>query len=40
VGAIRTNLAPEMSLEAAIADQRLMDQIYATADVAATPTVS
>jgi len=29
--AIRTNCPPEMSLETAIADQRLMDQIYATA---------
>jgi UDP-N-acetylglucosamine 3-dehydrogenase len=28
--AIRTNQVPEMNLEAAIADQRLMDQIYAT----------
>ena len=31
VGAIQERRAPEMSLEAAIADQRLMDQIYATA---------
>jgi len=30
VAAIRGGLAPEMSLETAIADQRLMDQIYAT----------
>ena len=30
-GAIRTGSAPEMSLEAAIADQRLMEQIDATA---------
>ena len=31
VGAVREGRAPEMSLEAAIADQRLMDQIYAGA---------
>ena len=31
VNAIRTGVAPEMSLERAIDDQRLMDQIYATA---------
>ena len=30
-GAIREGRAPEMSLEAAIADQRIMDQVYATA---------
>tara|TARA_B000000460_G_scaffold247952_1_gene224244 strand:+ start:144 stop:1139 length:996 start_codon:yes stop_codon:yes gene_type:complete len=30
LGAVRTNRPPEMSLETAIADQRLMDQIYAT----------
>ena len=38
LGAIRTGRMPEMSLETAIADQRLMDQIYATADGLATPT--
>ena len=32
VGAILTGRAPEMSIDAAIADQRLMDQIYTTAD--------
>ena len=32
--AIRAHRAPEMSLEAAMADQRLMDQIYATAEPA------
>ncbi|MDA1093408.1 MAG: Gfo/Idh/MocA family oxidoreductase [Acidobacteria bacterium] len=32
VGAIREGRAPEMSIETALADQRLMDQIYATAD--------
>ena len=32
VGAIRSGRAPEMSLERAIEDQVLMDQIYATAD--------
>ena len=31
LGAIREDRAPEMSLEAAIVDQRIMDQIYATA---------
>jgi predicted dehydrogenase len=30
--AIRTGRVPEMSLERAIEDQRLMDQVYATAD--------
>ena len=30
--AVRTGSPPEMSLEAAIADQRLMERIYATAD--------
>jgi hypothetical protein len=30
VGAIRERRAPEMSLEAAMDDQRLMDQIYAS----------
>ena len=30
LGAIRTDRSPEMSLETAMADQRLMDQIYAT----------
>jgi len=34
LGAIREGRAPEMSLETAIADQRLMDQIYATPDAA------
>lgn len=38
VGAIREARAPEMSIDTALADQRLMDQIYATADAA--PTVS
>ena len=42
LGAVRTNRQPEMSLETAIADQRLMDQIYATTGpsgsvVSATP---
>ena len=32
IAAIRTGSAPRMSLEAAMADQRLMDQIYATAE--------
>ena len=32
--AIRTGTAPEMSLEAAMADQRLMERIHATADAA------
>ena len=32
LNAIRTGQAPEMSLERAMEDQRLMDQIYATAD--------
>jgi predicted dehydrogenase len=31
-GAIREGRAPEMSLERALDDQRLMDQIYATAE--------
>ena len=35
-GAIQERRAPEMSLETAMADQRLMDQIYATADAAAS----
>jgi predicted dehydrogenase len=30
VGAVREGRAPEMSLERAIEDQRLMDQVYAT----------
>ena len=34
VGAIRESRAPEMSIETALTDQRLMDQIYATADTA------
>lgn len=33
-GAIRTGVAPEMSLERAIGDQRLMDQVYASLDEA------
>jgi predicted dehydrogenase len=39
IAAIRTGRAPEMSLELAMADQRLMDQIYATvrADSDAVP---
>jgi predicted dehydrogenase len=32
VGAVRAGRQPEMSLERAIADQRLMDQIHETAD--------
>ena len=36
VGAIQERRAPEMSLETATADHRLMDQIYATADAAAS----
>ena len=32
IGAIREHRPPEMSLETATVDQRLMDQIYATAD--------
>ena len=39
VGAIRERRAPAMSLETAMADQRLMDQIYATADAAVSVTV-
>ena len=35
VGAIRERRVPEMSLETAMADQRLMDRIYATADAPA-----
>jgi predicted dehydrogenase len=31
---IRSGRAPEMSLERALADQRLMDQIYATGGAA------
>jgi hypothetical protein len=31
VRAIRLNAAPEMSLERAMADHALMDQVYATA---------
>ena len=38
LGAIHEGRAPEMSLETAIADQRLMDQIYATPEPA-TPAV-
>ena len=42
LGAVRNNRTPEMSLETAIADQRLMDQVYATTElsgsvVSATP---
>ncbi len=37
VRAIRTGSLPEMSLEAAMADQRLMERIYATADAADDP---
>ncbi len=37
VGAMRSGRPPEMSLETAIDDQRLMDQIYASADAAAAP---
>ena len=36
IGAILEQRAPEISLETAMADQRLMDQIYATADGAAS----
>ena len=36
VGAIRSGRRPEMSLEAAMDDQRIMDQIYAS-DMAAAP---
>ena len=36
VGAIQERRAPEMSLETAMADHRLMDQIYATADASAS----
>ena len=32
VRSIRTGRQPEMSLERAIEDQRLMDQVYATVD--------
>ena len=35
-GAIHEGRAPEMSLETAIADQRIMDQIYATVEPATT----
>ena len=35
-GAVREGRTPQMSLETAMADQRLMDRIYATADGAAT----
>ena len=40
IGAIREHRAPQMSLETAIADQRLMDQIYATADAPTTDAVT
>ncbi len=36
VGAIREHRAPKMSLETAMADHKLMDQIYSTADAAAS----
>ncbi|MGH9176106.1 MAG: hypothetical protein ACRD1H_17195, partial [Vicinamibacterales bacterium] len=36
VGSIRDRRAPEMSLERAIDDQRLMDQIYASIEHAAS----
>ena len=39
IGAIRERRPPEMSLETAMADQRLMDQIYATADAATSAPV-
>jgi predicted dehydrogenase len=32
IGAIRETRAPEMSLERAMEDQRLMDQVYASAE--------
>ena len=35
--AIQTGSAPEMSLETAMADQRLMERIYATADASGNP---
>jgi predicted dehydrogenase len=38
--AIRTGRAPEMSLERALEDQRLMDQAYATAAPAPTPALA
>ena len=38
--AIRTGTAPEMSLAAAMADQRLMERIYATADAAGDDTAA
>ena len=37
VRAIRRGAAPEMSLERAIEDQRLMEQVYASVDAAAVP---
>ena len=37
VGAMRTGRPPEMSLEAAMDDQRIMDQIYASDALSATP---
>jgi predicted dehydrogenase len=36
--AIRTGRAPEMSLERALDDQHLMEQVYATAAPAPAPT--
>jgi predicted dehydrogenase len=38
--AIRRGRAPEMSLERALEDQRLMDQVYATAVSAPTPALA
>ena len=40
LGAIHEGRVPEMSLETAIADQRLMDQIYATAEPATPAAVT
>ncbi len=40
LGAIRTNRAPDMSLETAIADQRLMEQISATAEPARSAAIT
>jgi predicted dehydrogenase len=38
--AIRTGRAPEMSLERALEDQRLMDRVYATATPAPAPALA
>ena len=38
--AIKEGRAPEMSLERAIEDQRLMDQIYASLPTSSTPAVA